>query len=108
MGTDGFYRDALYLQKQDYSGNVIIYAPCPPQYLYGWTCFNDENNKYVIPHTICTKDELYNIELSKYDKLYLIDLVYDKTSMGEEYILKNMNVEEINPADTIKLTVYSR
>lgn len=107
-GGKEFKAVADYLLQQEDIDNetTLVYFPYPDRYFDGWIEFYSKGYAENIPNMCCTVEELYALDITQYDTIYTVGIVYDLASNGQEYIDENFVLVEAGCNEVGSLNKY--
>lgn len=100
--------DYLSAQEDINSKTTLVYFPYPDRYFDGWIEFYTKGDKDNYSNMCCTTEELTQLDLSQFDTIYTIGIIYDVAANGQEYIDEKFDLVESNCNGINFLNRYTR
>lgn len=98
IGSQDYEKLTEYIRDLEESNNdeILVYIEYPDRYFDGWIEYASQGGKFQLPNLCDSKDKFVNTDLSRYDTIYVVDIVYETTDEEKEYLKKTHTLVEQN------------
>lgn len=83
--------------SEEIKGNTsLVYLGYPEEYFAGWKEYASQGGKRQLPNLYNSKEGFLQLDLSGYDTIYVVDIVYEVTDEEKAYLEKTHQLVEEN------------
>ena len=88
--------DYVMSRKDINEESTLVYFEYPEKYFEGWEKYASKDGELELPNLCCTKKEFFELDLTQYEKIYVIRAVYTFAEESSGYLMQTHQLMEQN------------
>ena len=98
IGSSNYEKITTYIMEAENINeeDTLVYFAYPNQYFEGWKEYASQGGKLKLPNLCNSKDNFYEMDLSRYETIYVVNAVYRITEEEKAYLEKTHKLVELN------------